>query len=336
MQEATFHQGGHITWLFTVESDADDESSQGSRGAGICIEDGVTVRCQALPRTGERSVRAKGRGPLFSNFDMVPLHTAVVDECSRLSPRVRDLDWNFDIDASIPLSQGFGLSAAGAIAAARCVLTIAPPPDFITDHDILRAALAVAHSVERRTSGGLGDVMALAVGGVERRLAPGSPFHQSSGGSFNAGPGRAEAFASPSIVLLAWRAASDHHTSEYIDDLDWQERIRTAGSRCMETLGDGKWGANRWQELLAMGERFALECGLLADAGRKDILAAAHASMERARAPVAARLCMLGESVSIVATDPDLDDGWVTVVESSLQSAGFSTRTTRIAALRGP
>ena len=35
--------GGHITLLFSIQSQTDDVDKQGSRGAGICIEKGVEI-----------------------------------------------------------------------------------------------------------------------------------------------------------------------------------------------------------------------------------------------------------------------------------------------------
>ena len=49
----------------------------------------------------------------------------------------------------------------------------------------LRRSFAIAHRVERELSTGLGDVTALAAGGVERRTRAGSPF---SGKLLNRGP----------------------------------------------------------------------------------------------------------------------------------------------------
>ena len=46
MSEVTVQVGGHVTLLFSVNSKALLTRNQGSKGAGLCLEDGVesTVR----------------------------------------------------------------------------------------------------------------------------------------------------------------------------------------------------------------------------------------------------------------------------------------------------
>ena len=38
--------GGHVTLIFTIEDSDPDPVNQGSRGVGICLEDGVEIICR--------------------------------------------------------------------------------------------------------------------------------------------------------------------------------------------------------------------------------------------------------------------------------------------------
>ncbi len=329
---ATGRHGGHLTWLFTVESDAEDPVLQGSRGAGVCIDAGLTLHCTAtISVDGRTGITANLRG---GDADPVlgRLYGEVIRQSVGCSDAVNGRDWHFEVVPDLPMSQGFGLSAAGAIAAARCVLQIAGTTGEI---DPEGAACAIAHLVERRLSGGLGDVSGLSVGGVERRLAPGAPHHMDPtsirAASLLSGPGRAEGFSADAPVVLCWRGAAAHHTSEYIDDADWQVRIRNAGSRCMDSLGRGEWDASRWSELLDRSEWFAEQSGLLADSMRADLLSIAKRSIDSTGAPARAMLCMLGESISIVPDRLDADHSWAAAVIEALRDAGLTVLQTGIA-----
>ena len=106
----------------------------------------------------------------------------------------------FDLISELPYSQGFGLSAAGSITAARCLIAHSTIPAHL--HEPL--IWAIAHRVERRHSGGLGDVTALYSGGVVRRITPGAThqINQVKPVRTGTGPGHADGwFYSHSFAL---------------------------------------------------------------------------------------------------------------------------------------
>ena len=51
------HCGGHITLFFTVEDVDDDPVAQGSRGAGLCLNDGVEAIAKGEDGQGKLEVR---------------------------------------------------------------------------------------------------------------------------------------------------------------------------------------------------------------------------------------------------------------------------------------
>jgi pantoate kinase len=149
---------------------------------------------------------------------------------------------------SLPLSQGFGMSGAGAVAAASSFQRALG----ISHEESRRRSYLVAHKVERIRSTGLGDITALSAGGVERRIAVGSPY---SGDKLNSGPGKAEGWFEKIPLILAWKPKTGKHTSNYIDDLLWKEKITSSGRKSMEKISEGSWDKSRWQELIELAEK---------------------------------------------------------------------------------
>ncbi len=354
IRRASSHCGGHLTWLFTVESDAVNPVWQGSRGVGICIEAGLDIHCTASKsRSGEVEITVVNDDD--SNIDLKILYAEVVKTASQFAD-VDAIHWHFHVDVDLPISQGFGLSAAGALAAARCVLSIASPNSNIVELE--KAALSIAHLVERRLSGGLGDVLGLAAGGVERRSKPGAPFHLVETRSTDllttvsdkiaqniemadaqsptqnpvivVGPGDSEGFEAHIPVILCWHAEAKHHTSKYIDNAEWKVRIRNAGADCMDSLGAGDWSDKRWPELLIQSQRFADESGLAIDSDRSELLRQVEQVIADLDTPATALLCMLGQSVSIVPTILDADYTWAESLSIGLNKVGLNVVLTKV------
>ena len=314
--------GGHITLLFTVSDESDDPIQQGSLGAGLCVEDGVEV--VAYGEDGEF-----GLSVTFESMEGdSDLYEAVLDALVSEVPEVSEIAWGLSVTISLPPAQGFGSSASGAIASAMAFQRAVGVPY----EESLRRAYSLAHKVERSRSTGLGDVTALAAGGVERRLIAGSPYH---GSDLRNGPGHAEGWSLGTSVVLAWREGSGKHTSVYIDDPGWKQSISESGSRQMELLSQGKWGPERWSDLIRSADSFSHDSGLFEDSSRHELVTMAASSVTGAgfEQELVVMLCMLGESVVIVPLDPEEQGGWIERVIAELQKAGLNGMETRIAGL---
>ena len=281
--------GGHVTLLFTVEDLDENPIKQGSLGAGLCLADGVEVIARG--ELGDYSLEVK---LLDENGDK-RIFQQVLDLLSEDITEIADHSWEIIVRNRLPSSQGFGMSAAGAIAAAAAFQRALGLPH----EESLRRSLAIAHLVERGNSTGLGDVTALAAGGVERRLIPGSPY---SGPDLLNGPGQAEGWSQSIPLVLAWRTNPGRHTSEYIDDDVWKLSITEAGTKQMAHLSDGSWDKSRWGELLDSAEVFSKQSGLSDDASRSALVKAGENAAIRAGidSETCVLLCMLGESIAIV------------------------------------
>jgi len=313
------HVGGHVTLIFSIQDDAESLLEQGSRGAGISLDRGVII--EATGESGNGSLSIGGDAPGDE------LHRLVLEELTTLDSAFGEYDWTLSHEGELPSSQGFGLSAAGAIA---CGLAIQRA--LGVDEDLARSrAIHIAHRVERRLSGGLGDVAALHSGGIELRLEPGCPQLTDGLG----GPGAVLSWYAEIPLVVVWRSTSSQHTSNYIDDGDWKLAIRAAGEHCLFGLREGQWDAERWPELLSKSAEFAERSGLLDDSGRIDLLhmiGSALAGAGFADGALVARLCMLGESAVIVPSEFSMSDDWQNKVVENLQMRGLGATSASVAA----
>ncbi|DAC23905.1 MAG TPA: hypothetical protein HA345_02870 [Candidatus Thalassarchaeaceae archaeon] len=294
----TARLGGHITLAFTVHSDSEELHEQGSMGIGLCIEAGLSTSCRSDPSRSSGLMVISNGLPIDSD-----LHRLVLEECARFDPSLYSMHHTFDLACELPFSQGFGLSAAGSITAARCLIAHSDIPLHL--HEPL--VWAIAHRVERRHSGGLGDVTALHAGGVVRRITPGATHQidQIEPVIVGTGPGRSDGWGSSIPLLLAWRPSGSKHTSTYIDSEGWSQRIRIAGEIAMETMSSNPWDMTRWPEIIDAAHCFAKQSGLIEDSGRASLLDEVRWALKPIEKDIEVMLCMLGESVVVVPRELD-------------------------------
>ena len=88
---------------------------QGSRGAGICLKDGVEAIAKGENGSGKMIVRFKNE-----EYDS-RMYQDVLSELVEQIPEIGDFDWELDIIMSLPTSQGFGMSASGAVASSMAI-----------------------------------------------------------------------------------------------------------------------------------------------------------------------------------------------------------------------
>ena len=315
--------GAHITLLFTIDDSSEDPVYQGSRGAGICLKDGVDVIAKGENGSGEVIVRFKD-----GEYD-VRMYQDVLSELVEEIPEIGSFDWELDIIISLPTSQGFGMSASGAVASSMAIQRAIGIPH----EECVRRSFLVAHIVERKRSSGLGDTTALSSGGVERRIAAGSPF---SGSLLDNGPGVSQGWSVEIPILISWKEKTGRHTSSYIDNEDWRRKICLAGEHAMERIGKGEWKEHRWSELIEESLRFSSDSGLEKDASRSEIIESVKKAIDSSEfsESLSAMLCMLGESVVIVPKDPHGQEDWIYKISEELEGYGLSSFSSRVGALR--
>ena len=277
--------GGHVTLLFTVEDSEIEPYLQGSRGAGLCLDTGCRVSVRGVH--GQWGVNVG-----FSGFEgSEDIVRGIFDVVSEDLPQIRKMKWDVAVNNNLPTSQGFGMSAALAIAVSRAIQRAVGEEYELS----LRRSLLHAHIAERLSSSGLGDVTGISAGGVEIRTSPGAPFH---GDGLQKGPGVALGWFQDMEMTLVWPKEKGHHTSEYIDDLDWKMSISESGRDSMLSLVD-MWGPSCWPMLLSTARSFVEQSGLLTDGGRGGLLKAVNSVIGKTDEQAVASLCLLGNSIVI-------------------------------------
>jgi pantoate kinase len=148
-QSARAFVPGHITGFFSAHPD-DDPTKAGSRGAGIALSEGVTVRVE--PGDG-----------LELNGKAID-----IEAVDRVLAALRT-DARVVAETDLPLGSGFGVSGALALGTA-----LAANDAFdrgLSENELV----TIAHGAEVQAGTGLGDVVGQARGGFPIRLDPGAP-----------------------------------------------------------------------------------------------------------------------------------------------------------------
>ena len=298
--------GGHITLCFTVDVNSKNPLLQGSTGFGMSISKGVLVKVKKIDSNRKNKIRFFG---FKENVDK-NLYQTVLDTLSCEKVPVNDFSWEFDITLELPAQQGFGLSASGACASAIVLQQALGIPES----EIIPRAIKVAHLVERKISGGLGDVSAMSVGGIERRIKAGLPKPT--------GPGIVESWFKETPLILVWKGEKGTHTSSYIDSKKWQSEITKAGITSMREIEEISWDISSWNTILQESLNFSNNSGLNKEKNRRELLNEINLDEIKTtfQNKVVVRLCMLGLSAIILPTKCDLENSgkWLSKVSDYL------------------
>jgi pantoate kinase len=299
--------GGHITLLFSICNDSKLPRSQGSRGAGFNVTDGVEANVRHLwtnkPASAIRYSAGSSLDEVIGDIKQgdLRINVTAMDGSElqngfviyhELIEGLRDarlLDredaYEINVQLELPTSQGFGMSAAGLIAVALAF-------HQLTGKGKVEQYYRLAHRIERIHSGGLGDVLGIYAGGVELRIEAGSPVS----------PGKAVGFPCNQKILLAWIPQESRHTGEYIDDPKWQQTITSAGEKAVSTLRQGQWSHDKWPQLLQCSKQFSEASGMLDEPVRKAFLSNVDEEIKQLGfdSSMSTRLCMLGVSLCVL------------------------------------
>ncbi|MCS5533750.1 MAG: hypothetical protein NZ736_05795 [Candidatus Poseidoniaceae archaeon] len=299
--------GGHVTLLFSICLDSKLPRSQGSRGAGFNITDGVEANVRHLWSNKPASaIRYSAGSSLDEEIGDVKqgdirINVTAMDGSELQNGTViyqelieglidarllnREDAYEINVRLELPTSQGFGMSAAGLIAVALAF-------HQLTGKGKIEQYYRLAHRIERIHSGGLGDVLGIYAGGVELRLEAGSPVS----------PGKAVGFPCNQKILLAWIPQESRHTGKYIDDPNWQRTIISAGESAVNLLRQGNWSHDKWPQLLQCSEQFATASGMLDEPVRNAFLSNANEEISKLGydSIMSTRLCMLGVSLCVL------------------------------------
>jgi pantoate kinase len=152
---------GHITAFFEI-CEHHEPMKKGSRGAGFCISSGVRTHVVAKDAK-EQDIRIWING-MRKEADTTELVVRRMLGSRKVEIRLKS-------SSELPISQGFGMSGAGALSAALALdkaLKLKLPRNKLVQ---------IAHVAEVEAMTGLGDVYPQSLGGTDVRVRPGAPPH---------------------------------------------------------------------------------------------------------------------------------------------------------------
>ena len=104
--------GSHVTLIFTVDDEQKEIMNQGSLGAGLCLQQGVETIARGIEGDFEINIK------FIEGIGRRNLYQRTLELLSEEIKGVREYSWDLAVKLKLPLSQGFGMSASGAISAA--------------------------------------------------------------------------------------------------------------------------------------------------------------------------------------------------------------------------
>ncbi|MEM0466651.1 MAG: pantoate kinase [Candidatus Thermoplasmatota archaeon] len=247
---------GHISAFFEPKYHPNDVYRSGSRGAGICITLGATTTV-SLELAEQQHITVY----INNQKSEAPVTTHTVLNLIGTAP----FNVNVQTTLDLPLSQGFGMSAAGALSTALAVAKILQRPHS----DAIRAA----HKAEIENHTGLGDVIACSFGGVEIRREAGLP----PWGMLEHIP------ACHDVVICV--VGEKLETKKILTDRNKLEEIAALGRYCTKKILEKP----SLENLFRLAQEFSYKTGLIQREILKAIAAANKVGM--------ASMCMLGNSV---------------------------------------
>ncbi|MBN1676972.1 MAG: GHMP kinase [Candidatus Thermoplasmatota archaeon] len=258
---------GHVTGFFEIRR-SEDLLSMGSRGAGLCLSLGATSRVEIeesdIQQTRVRIAGSSSRGD-------------VTREALRILIQAAPLRIDVLTKLDLPMTQGFGMSAAGALSACLAVADLLGMPR--------QKAFEAAHIAEIRRGSGLGDVSAIHCGGITIRKKAGLPP-------------RGEVLrinGAPEVVLAV--VGKGLRTRAILNDPVRARAINASGSEKVEELIEEP----SLEKLMRLSREFALETRLAS----REVLEA----MRSVSSCGMASMSMLGSSVFAVGDTASLRRG---------------------------
>lgn len=239
---------GHITGFFQIHDKDEEVAKRGSRGAGVCLDLGAVTLVEVEPSDTQRIEIFIDKEPTDA-----PVTRAAVDYLLQAAMRDAKVDVNpwaprgerakvhvrVHTQLQLPVSQGFGMSAAGALSASLALARA------------LRLgrsdAAFAAHAADIQEKGGLGDVAAQLHGGFEIRKQPGLPPW-----------GSIQSFLGYGDVVLCV-IGGGVPTKGVLGDRARRKAINEYGGRCVDALLQEP----TQEHFMALSREFAEETGLM-------------------------------------------------------------------------
>jgi len=256
---------GHISGFFEPIYRKNDASRSGSRGSGINVSLGA-ISDVVVKNTLKQNIKIY----INKKLSNAPVTLLAVKHLIGNTP----VSVTINTELQLPIGQGFGMSAAGALSATTALAKLLKIPN--------QEAIKTSHFAEVQLLTGLGDVIASSFGGIEIRREPGLP----PWGMIEHIPGKYE------MVLCIVGEKID--TKKILTDPNTINEITSYGRYCTKKILEKPSVEN----LFSLSQMFTLKTGL----GEKKVLDA----IESANKHGMASMCMLGNSVFAIGNTKDL------------------------------
>ena len=244
---------GHITGFFLVREN-DDPMKAGSLGAGVCISLGA--RSEVLCEDGEGiAIVVNGQ-----EAEAKVTRAALEDLLDGRSAKV-----NVSTVLDLPPSQGFAMSAAGALSACFALAEVLEIP--------FQRCFEAVHKAEVELNTGLGDVAAMHRGGISFRRKEGLPPN-----------GKVDRVAGSASFILCV-VGDKLQTADVITDDEVKKVLEKVGMRCVRSLEKRPTLSN----LFRLSREFAVESGLMSPEVK--------AALNQLKSTGPASMAMLGNSI---------------------------------------
>jgi len=231
---------GHITGFFEISDRPSNPLRKGSRGAGVNLSLGVLTTVEAT-RAAAPSIDIRlNRRKAPAGTTLRAVRELLSDR--HLCVRVRS-------DVQLPVGQGLGMSAAGALSTALALSSALGHSSTrrLAPSSHLFAAGRAAHIAEVRSRTGLGDVAGALRGGWEMRVRPGFPPF-----------GLIKRFAAPGRPIAICVSGEPVPTRGVLKNPAMRRAINRVGRACMSEMLE----APTLQNFFALSHRFARLSGL--------------------------------------------------------------------------
>ncbi|UJG44143.1 MAG: hypothetical protein K9W46_02925 [Candidatus Heimdallarchaeum endolithica] len=204
---------GHITGIFEICDNQTDPLYIGSKGAGFSINRGVITEIEDSEKgnhiyfDGVEKKEAKVSENVLNQYEKL------------LNVEAQTLGVNVLHSFEIPLSSGFGASAAGALSLSFCL------NEFFDLGLSKEKIFQIAHIAEVIEGGGLGDVIGLYQTGWELRRKEGAP-----------GIGISEPLIEDRKYIVATKTFGPLKTKSIIRNAKKKKNIINAGQKALSNL----------------------------------------------------------------------------------------------------
>ena len=247
---------GHISAFFEPVYSGQNIDRTGSRGAGINISLGVISQVTIKPASHQTIAVRINRSPSNAPVTKLALKYLIGETPLKIT---------IDTLLDLPVSQGFGMSAGGALSSTLALAEVLKLPR--------ENAVKAAHYAEVQLRTGLGDVIASNFGGIEIRRKAGLP------------PWGIQEHILGKFDLVLCVIGKEIKTKKILSDAAKLHEISSCGQYCTKKLLEKP----SIEHLFSLAWEFTQKIGL-AD---ETVLQAIEAAHQYGKAS----MCMLGNSV---------------------------------------